>query len=148
MGKDKIERSFRLKFDNAVGGSLTDLSSDLLPGSTSGAGKALEEIELTGVSTAVRHYLTGFATSTISARFHMNDTASTGSFTILKSMFQLVGTLQLEYGQNGAAPTTGDPRWYGEYVLVGMSAVPDAGRLLIEAMWSPADDTGGQWGTV
>lgn len=147
-GKNKIERGLRLKFDNAVGGTLTDFSSDLIIGSVSGAGKSLEEIEMTGVSNAVRNFLAGYATSTITARFIMNDTAATGSFTIFKAMFMLIGTLQIEFGSSGATPTTGDPRWYGEYVLTGLSAVPDGGKIVIEVTWNPADANGGTWGTL
>lgn len=146
-GKDKIERGFRLLFDDS-GATPRDLSADLIPGSVSGAGKSLEEIDMTGVSDTVRKYLAGYATSPVSARFHMNDTATTGAHTVLKDMVGLVGTLTLQYGQNGATPTTGDPEWEGEYTLMSANIVIDGGKFVIDAAWQPASGQADPaWGT-
>lgn len=136
-GKDKIERGFRVKFDD-TGGAARDLSGDLIPGSMSGGGKNLEEIDMTGVSDSVRKYLSGYSSSPVSGRFHMNDTATTGAFTVLKGQIGLVGTLTLEWGSNGAAPAAGDPTWEGEYTLMTANIVPDGGKFVLDVNWQPA----------
>lgn len=147
-GKNHIERSFRLLFDDS-GATARDLSADLIPGSVKGGGKILDEVEMTGVSDAVKKYLAGYASAPITARFHMDDTATTGAFTVLKLMYGLVGTLTLQYGQNGSAPTTSDPEWEGEYVFLGFDVVPDGGKMVMEASWQPASGTADPaWGTV
>lgn len=147
-GKNKIERGFRIKFDDS-GASARDLTGDLIPGSVSGGGKALEEIDMTGVSDTVRKYLAGYSTSPVSGRFHLNDTASTGAWTVLKGMIGSYGTLTLQWGQNGAAPTTGDPEWEGEYTLMTMNVVPDGGKFVMDVSWQPASGQADPaWGMV
>ncbi len=80
-GKNHVERSFRLLWDDAGTGSGTarDLSGDLVPGSASGGGLTFDEANMTGVSNLVRNYLAGHAESTVTAQFHMTDTATTGA---------------------------------------------------------------------
>ena len=146
-GKKKIERGLRFKFDNS-GGAPQDLSGDLIPGSLSGGGKVLDEVDMTGVSTAIRNFYGGHANAPISARFHMNDLATTGAFTVLSGMYGAVGTLTIEYGSNGAAPSTGDPKWEGEYVLLGLPTAPDGGKMVLEATFQPGSATSPAWGTV
>lgn len=147
-GKNHIETSFRLMFDDS-GGTARDLSGDLIPGSVNGGGKVLDEVELTGVSNTVKNYLAGHANAPISARFHMNDTATTGAFTVLSGKVGAIGTMTLQYGQSGAAPTTGDPEWEGEYVFLGFNMVPDGGRFVMECTFQPAaGQAAPAWGTV
>jgi len=136
-GKNKIERGFRILFDD-TGATARDLTADLIPGSVSGGGKNLEEVDMTGVSDSVRKYLGGYSTSPVSGRFHLNDTAATGAFTVLSGQIGKIGTLTLQWGQNGAAPVTGDPEREGEYVLLSMNIVPDGGKMVMDVNWQPA----------
>lgn len=137
-GKDKIERGFRLTWDDSAG-TPQDISHDLIPGSSGNVGGyTAEEIDMTGLTQAIRNFLTGFSASEVSARFHMDDTATTGAHTVLVNSQGDTGTLTLEFGINGAAPTTGDPVWEGEYTLMSSQATQDAGRFVIDARWLPA----------
>lgn len=146
-GKNHIERSFRLLFDDS-GASARDLSGDLVPGSVSGGGLTYDEADMTGVSEAVRNFLAGHADSEISARFHLNDTATTGAYTVLTGQQGSAGTLTLQWGQSGAAPTTGDPEWEGEYVLLDASVTLDGNKFVLNARWKPTGSTAPAWGTV
>lgn len=140
-GKNKIERGIRFFWDDS-GGTARDLSGDLIPGSIGPAGgKVGEEVDMTGVSDAIRKFLTGFSTSEIAARFHFNDTATTGSHTVMNNTVGTVGTITIEFGSNGAAPTTGDPKWSGEYVLIEAPVSQDGGRMVIDGRWLPAAGT-------
>lgn len=147
-GKNHIEKSFRIQWDDS-GGTARDLTGDLVVGSLgNGGGLTYDEADMTGVSETVYNYLSGHATSEISANFHLNDTATTGAFTVLKATGGLVGTLTLQYGQNGAAPTSGDPEWEGEYVLLSNSVQLDGNKFVLSCTWKPSGATAPAWGTV
>lgn len=148
-GKNHVEKSFRLLFDDS-GATARDLSGDLVPGSVSGGGLTFDEADMTGVSNAVYNYLKGHATSEITARFHMNDTATTGATTVLNghNTGAGTGTLTLQWGQSGAAPTTSDPEWEGEYVLIQNTIVLDGNRFVHDCRFLPTGSTAPAWGTV
>ena len=146
-GKNKVERSMRLYFDDS-GASARDLSGDMITGSMGGGGLTFEEAEMTGVSESVRNYLAGHATSTVTAQFHMNDTATTGAYTVLTGNQGGTGTLTLQFGQSGAAPTTGDPEWEGEYVLLDASVTLNGNVPIINATFQPTGAVAPAWGTV
>jgi hypothetical protein len=140
--KDKIERGFCLLWDSV------DLSGDLVPGSVSGGGLVFDEVEMTGVSQSVRNYLAGHAASEIGARFHLNDTASTGSYPTLDDSVGSTATLTLRWGRSGTAPVGGDPEWEGTYLLSRCDIVLDGGRVLLDTMFQPGSTTAPAWGTV
>ena len=146
-GKNHVEKSFRILWDDS-GSTARDLSADLVPGSTSGGGLTFDEADMTGVSQTVYNFLADRATSEVSANFHMNDTATTGAHTVLKATGGIAGTLTLQWGQNGAAPTTGDPEWEGEYVLLSNNVSLDGNKPVIQCTWKPTGATPPAWGTV
>lgn len=149
-GKDKIETGLRLLWDDS-GGTARDLSADLVPGSLSGPGLSHDEVELTGVSNDVKQYLAGHATANTQARFFLNDTSSTGAFTVLtnNSGNNTNGTLTVQFGSAGADPTTGDPEWEGEHILMKATVVMDGGRAVLDCSWQPkAGAAIPAWGTV
>lgn len=154
-GKNHVERSFRLLWDDAGTGSGTarDLSGDLVPGSVSGGGLVFDEANMHGVSELVVNFLAGHANSTITARFHMNDTATTGATTVLNGSTPSatvagIGTLTLRWGQSGAAPASGDPEWEGEYQLLENTIALDGNKFVHQVTWRPNGSTAPAWGTV
>lgn len=146
-GKNHVEKSFRILWDDS-GGTARDLTGDLVPGSVSGGGLVFDEADMTGVSETVYNFLADRAMSEIAGNFHLNDTATTGAFTVLKATGGVVGTLTLQWGQNGAAPTTGDPEWEGEYVLLSNNVTSDGNKPVINCNWKPSGATPPAWGTV
>lgn len=148
-GKNKIEKGFRLLWDDAGTGSGTarDLTGDLIAGSCQGGGFAFDEVDMMGVSNAAYNYLAGHAKSEITAQFHMNDTATTGAHTVLAGSDGGIGTLTLQWGSSGAAPTTGDPEWEGEYCLVSYTVSMSGGKAVGNAKWLPTGSTAPAWGT-
>ena len=135
-GKDKIERGVRTLVDDS-GGSPQDLSGDLIPGSLQAGGVVLDEIDMSGVTDTIKKVLGDRGDSPISARYHMNDTATTGAFTVLKGREGDSMTVTIQFGSNGATPTTGDPFWEGEYTLLKCNVVPDGGKMVLDVMWKP-----------
>lgn len=143
-GKDKVERHFRLWFDDS-GGTPRDLSGDLVPGTVSGGGLIFDEVEMTGVSNTVKNYLSGHANSEIRGQFYVNDTATTGSLTVLKGMHGAVGTLTLQWG-GGGTPAADDPEWEGEYTLLECGIVLAGNKPVISCRWLPGSSTAPAWG--
>lgn len=146
-GKNHIERSFRLLFDDS-GGTPRDLSSSLVKNSVSGLGIAREDIDMTGASDDLMSSLAGQGSGEITAQFIMDDTATTGSSTVLFPQVGNTGTFTGQFGQSGAAPTTGDPEWEGEYTLLAADVSITGGRAVISARWRVAPSATPAWGTV
>lgn len=135
MGKDILERHLIFFFDDS-GGTARDLTDDLVPGSITGIGLDHPEINMTGVGNDVNQYLTNTPNSEIGAQFFMNDTATTGAYTVLKGQSGSAGTLTIQFG-TGAAPTTGDPEWEGEYILFGPSISVSDGAMVMDVTFRP-----------
>jgi hypothetical protein len=114
-----------------------------------GGGLTLDEVEMTGVSESVKNFLSGLGDSEITAQFHMNDAATTGAHTVLRGILGQIATVtvSLRYG-TGAAPTTGDPQWSGEYTLLEAVVGQSGGRMVIDAKFKPSGSTAPAWGTV
>lgn len=149
VGKNKLERAVRISVDDSAG-TPRDLSGDLVPGSLSPAGGfTAPPVDMTGESDAARNYLTDHPDSEIGAKFHLNDTATTGAHTVLKGILGLQSTVTVKFGAAGAAPVTGDPQWSGEYVLLEAPVQMDGGRLIIAAKLKPyAGQAAPVWGTA
>ncbi len=153
-GKNKIERSFRFLLDNAAAAE-QDLSGDLVPGSFQGGGLTLDQVDMTGVSETVRNYLQGHAESEVSAQFHANNTATTGAYTVLTVILAAIlagtytaGTLTAKWGSNGAAPTTGDFKWSGEYALMTCTMAMNGGKAVMNTVFKPNGSTAPAFSTI
>jgi hypothetical protein len=141
-GKNKSERGFRFWWGTA------DLSGDLIPGSCTAPGKVLDEVDMTGVSDSVFNYLAGTASSSISAKFHMNDTIATGSYAVLANALRTTGTLKLWYGSEGIAPVNGDPAWEGTYFVNDCGISNDGGKSVLNLALTPGSATSPAWTVV
>lgn len=146
MAKDILSKYVRFWFDDS-GGTPRDLSADLLPDTLSGVGLDYEEVDMTGQSYDIKAALGGQADGTITAQFYMNDTASTGAFTVINGMVNSSGTLTIQYG-TGAAPTTGDPEWEGEYTLFSAPVGLNGGRAVLDCTFKPSPSSSPAWGTM
>ena len=148
-GKNHVERSFLILVDDS-GTTARDITGDLIPGSLTGGGLTLDQVDMTGVSETVRNYLAGHAEAQISGQVHMNDAATTGAHTVLSGIDGgAAGTVTLQWGQNGAAPTGSDPEWEGEYVLTTYGPMTfTGGRAVMPFTFAPGTSTAPAWGTV
>lgn len=146
MAKDILSKYVRLWFDDS-GGTPRDLSGDLIPDTLSGVGLDYEEVDMTGQSDDLKSAMGGQGDGTITAQFHMNDTASTGAFTVLNGMINSTGTLTIQYGTAGA-PAAGDPEWEGEYTLFSAPVNLSGGRSIINATFKPSPGASPAWGTM
>jgi len=146
-GKNKLERGMRVLFDNSAN-QQKDLSADLVPGSFSGFGFSSDTVDMTGVSDTVENGLASWLKAPVKAKFYLNDTATTGAYTVLANNVGYVGTLTVQVGSNGAAPSTGDPKFEGEYTLISAPIVNEGGKLALDVTWEPGSATAPAFGTV
>jgi hypothetical protein len=147
MAKDILGRYVKQYFDDS-GGTPRDLSADLVPNTLSGIGTLYEEVDMTGQNEAVSNFLAGQGQSDIRAEYYMNDTGTTGAFSVLSGMVGEVGTFTAQYGTGGEAQA-GDPEWEGEYVLLELTVGVRAGKAVMKARWRPAAGSAAPaWGTV
>lgn len=145
MGKNFLTIYTNFLIDDSSD-SEQDISTDLVPGTLDGFGEAGEEIMMHGENEDV-YYLVGRKDGSITAQFHMNDTATTGAYNVLTGIYGGgAKTLTIELGA-GAAPTTGDPIWTGEYVLTQLTPQINSGKWVLAATFRPADSTWGGWDT-
>ena len=145
-GKNKVERWIYVWVDLVT--TAKNLSGDVVPGSMSGiGGKSFDEVEMTGISEANKNFLAGHWSHEFSWQFYLNDTASTGAHTVLIAQVGIVGTLTLQFGA-GVAPTTGDPEWDGEYLLVECPVVLAGNKPVMAARFVPSGAVAPAWGTV
>jgi hypothetical protein len=144
-GKNKTERGFKFYFDDS-GAAARDLTPSLVPGSAKVGGASFESVDLTAVADSIKNGSFGWGTAEVEAQFYLDDTATTGALTVMKSA-PYVGTLTAQWGSNGAAPSSGDPEWEGEYCLLGFD-VSTSGRAIMTAKWTPSGSTPPAWGTV
>ena len=145
-GKNKVERWFLIQIDDS-GTAPRDLTGDLIPGTITGGGRTLDEVEMTGVSDEYKNFLSGHANSEIGGQFYLNDTAVTGSFTVLNGIVGVVGTITMQFGA-GAAPTTGDPEWEGEYICLAADIALAGNKPVVNARFLPSGSVAPAWGTV
>lgn len=146
MSKDKTEKGFRFYWDSS-GGTVRELSSQLIRGSVS-VDDEFESVDLTGVSEELINYLAGHRNVSVAARFHMDDTASTGSTTVLNGNHGGTGTITLAFGAAGVSATQGDPELEGEFVHLRNAIVVDGNKFVHDCMWNPTGASGFSWGTV
>ena len=146
MAKDILERFIKIYVDDS-GGTARDLSSDMVPGSLSGPGFTAPEIRMTGVSDQSENYQADRKDAEVACQFYMNDTASTGAYTVLKGIQGLVGTVRIDFG-TGATPTTGDPQYSGEHICLETGIGIQGGAMEINARFKPGATTAPAWGTV
>lgn len=147
MAKDKLTRGIRISVDDS-GGTLRDLSGDLVPGSLNGLGFSAGEVDMTGESNSVGNVLADRLQNTLTMRFHTNNTATTGATTVLNGIIQKVGTVTIQVGSAGAAPTTGDQQFSGEFTCLDVTIVPDGGKLVHQVTFRPGSSTAPAWSTI
>lgn len=146
MAKDILEKLVRLSWDDN-GGTPRDLSVDLVPGSLTGPGFTAPEIRMTGVADTVENYQADRQDSEVAAQFYLDDTLLTGAYPVLRDTLGIVGTLTVQFGTTDA-PTTGDPEFEGEHMLMETSIAENGGAIVINARWKPASETAPAWGLV
>lgn len=145
-GKNKLSRAVTVSIDNSAAAAQV-MSGDLIADSINGLGFTAGEIDMTGASNTVGNYLADRKENTLTMKFHANDTATTGATTVLNGIVGLVGTVLIEIGDAGAAPTTADLTFSGEFVCLGAPLSVEGGKLVHTVTFRPGTSTAPAWGT-
>ena len=113
----------------------------------SGVGLTYAEQDVTGYSDGIINFTLGFPSSEIEVTGPIDNTATTGAYTVFKAIVgdqTITHTLEVQFGIR-AAPATGDPNFSGEYYCSSLRLNGDgtyAARLV------PASATVPTFGTV
>lgn len=138
-------RYIRVFVDN-TSGAAQDLSASVA--SVNGVGLQNDTTDVTAYSDGVHNFTLGHPSADIEMSGPFNNTASTGSHTVLAAIAaapytQDSYTVTVEFGIR-AAPAAGDPTFEGEYQLVSYVV---AGDGTWTATFTPASATAPAWGT-
>jgi hypothetical protein len=113
-------------------------------------GQTYDQHDVTGFGDAVHRVINGQMQSPVILKGFLTTTTNTGTHTVIKGAFA-AGTqvsLEVQVGQN-ATPTTGDPKFTGEFYIESYKPVIETGGAVkFEASLKPAVGTAPLWGTV
>lgn len=141
-GKDKLTRGTVITVNSQ------DLSDDLVPGSLNGLGFSAGEVAIFGEGEAHENYLADRKTNTLTFRLYANNTATTGSSTVIQPLVGTTTTIQVDIGSGGAAPTTGDMRFSGTFVVLGAAMTNEGGVWAHDVTARPGSSTIPAWATI
>ena len=137
-------KHIRVKLDDSVP-TLRDISAGVAQ--VSGVGLTYAEQDVTAYSDGIINFTLGFPSSDIELSGPIDNLATTGSYTVLKSIVGLqtaTYTLEVQFGIR-AAPATGDPNFSGEYYCSSLKLNGDG---TFSARLVPASATAPAFGTV
>ena len=137
-------KHIRVKLDDSVP-TLRDISAGVAQ--VSGVGLTYAEQDVTAYSDGIINFTLGFPSSDIELSGPIDNLATTGSYTVLKSIVGLqtaTYTLEVQFGIR-AAPATGDPNFSGEYYCSSLKLNGDG---TFSARLVPASATAPTFGTV
>jgi len=130
------------------GGTPRDISASV--STIGGVGLNNEQVDVTTLSDSVMQYLSGRGDSTVELGGPFNNTATTGAHGVLSGLngTNTAATLTIQIGIR-AAPTTGDPEWEGEYVVLAYPVNVGLNEVTWSATLKPAFGAATPaWGTV
>ncbi len=130
------------------GGTPRDITASV--STIGGIGLSNEQVDVTTLSDSVMQYLSGRGDSTIELGGPFNNTATTGAHGVLSGLngTNTAATLTIQIGIR-AAPTTGDPEWEGEYVVLTYPVNVGLNEVTWSATLKPAFGAANPaWGTV
>jgi len=130
------------------GGTPRDITASV--STIGGIGLSNEQVDVTTLSDSVMQYLSGRGDSTIELGGPFNNTATTGAHGVLSGLngTNTAATLTIQIGIR-AAPTTGDPEWEGEYVVLAYPVNVGLNEVTWSATLKPAFGAATPaWGTV
>ena len=136
-----------VKLDNASGTLQTFANGDIR---SIDLGMNFDQHDVTGFGDAAHKFINGQLNAPVTIQGYLTTTASFGTHTVLSPVFAQGKqvSLEVQVGQN-AAPTTGDPKYTGEfYVESYRPSLATGGAVMFTATLKPATGTSPAWGTV
>jgi hypothetical protein len=136
-----------VKMDDSGGTPRTFADGDI---TSVDLGLTFDQHDVTGFGDAVKNVINGQLNAPVILKGYLTTTTDTGTHTVIQGAFAAGAqvSLEVQVGQN-AAPTTGDPKYTGEFVVESYKpALEKGGAVTFEASLKPATGTAPVWGTV
>lgn len=111
---------------------------------------SIDQYDVTGFGDALHDMINGQMNLTVAVRGYMTLTPNTGTHTVLRDVYQQGKqvTLEVQIGNN-TAPTTGDPKFTGEFIVESYVPIIETGKAIqFVARLKPATGTPPTWGVV
>lgn len=109
-----------------------------------------DQYDVTGFGDEAHHFINGQVQAAVTLRGYVSTTANTGTHTVIAAAYQQKQqvSLEVQVGQN-APPTTGDPKYTGEFFIETYTPVLETGKaVMFVARLRPATGIAPLWGTV
>jgi hypothetical protein len=113
-------------------------------------GLTFKQHEVTGFGDEAQRFINGQMQAPVTIKGYLTTTALVGTHTVIGGAFQAgaVVSLEVQVGQN-AAPTTGDPKYTGEFIVESYKPMLQNGNAIsFEASLKPATGAAPAWGTI
>lgn len=136
-----------VKLDDAAGTARQFANGDI---TSVDLGQTFDQHDVTGFGNEVHNVVNGQLQAPVTIKGHMTTTALTGTHTVFRDAYAQGKqvTLEVQVGNN-AAPTTGDPKYTGEFFIESYKPMLDTGKAVtFEATLKPAIGTAPAWGVV
>lgn len=109
-----------------------------------------DQHDVTGFGDAAHKFINGQINAPVTIRGFLTPTANVGTHTVIKGAYQAQSqvTLEVQVGNN-ATPTTGDPKYSGEFYVESYKPMIETGKAIqFVATLKPAIGTAPSWGVV
>jgi hypothetical protein len=109
-----------------------------------------DQHDVTGFGDAAHKFINGQLQAPVTIKGFLTTTANTGTHTVIKGAHAAGSQVSLEVQVgNNAAPTTGDPKYTGEFYVESYKPTIENGKaVMFEATLKPATGTAPAWGVV
>jgi hypothetical protein len=110
----------------------------------------IDQYDIAGFGDALHSMINGQMNLAVTMRGYLTLTATTGTHTVLRDVYQQGKQVSLEVQVgNNAAPASGDPKFTGEFYVESYVPVTETGKAIqFVARLRPASGTTPVWGTV
>jgi len=136
-----------VKMDDAAGTLRTFADGDI---TSVEVGLTNDQHDVTGFGDDAHNFVNGQVQAPVTINGFLTTDATLGTHTVIQGAMAAGAqvTLEIEVGQN-ADPTTGDPKYSGEFLVQSYSpTIETGGAVGFSAVLQPATGSAPAWGTI
>lgn len=136
-----------VKLDDSSGTLRTFANGDI---QSVDLGLTNDQHDVTGFGDLTHKFINGQLQAPVTLKGFLTTTALTGTHTVLNGAFVAGSQVSLEVQVgNNAPPTTGDPKYTGEFIIESYKPTIETGKaVMFEASLKPATGSMPTWGVV
>lgn len=136
-----------VKLDNSVGAPQQFASGDIIAVDLP---MSVDQYDVTGFGDTLHDMINGQLNLVVAMRGYLTLTPTTGTHAVLRDVYQQGKqvTLEVQIGNN-APPTSGDPKFVGEFMVDSYVPMIETGKAIqFMARLRPATGTAPVWGVI